>query len=276
MDNDDLLHQLLSLPEKDKTKLLKSLIQDENLSPQRKMYLSKLASQEAVKNLKQNVEDDGKIPTKRIDPEMSTEGFTHMLETRSTTDETITHVQQTFNQPDEWAIKVRNREIPVAQRKENINHLKSRHKESNIPLLKHLLEQDYTSFREIQEPRTYSKQLQHLENIIRMSDQIDDLRKEVDELNKFKERQYLFNQAVVYEIEHQKDIMDGIMESLPLNITERNIKLTREISLLDTEQEKLKYLLARNLNKAEIANILGVSRSTVKRRCKKYKLEITD
>lgn len=277
MDFEDVMHLLLSLPEKEKLKAVRTMLQDENITPQKKMFLSKLASQEAAKGFKDVAYEEGKVPTKRIDPEMSTKGFKHMLETRSTTDETLSHVQQVYGQPEEWIKKVRNREIPVEQRRENIEHLKSEYSESNLPLLKHLLSESFVTFKQLQEPRTYSKQLQHLENIIKMSDQIDVLRDEVNELQIFKRQQLLFNQAVVHEIEHQKDIIDGILVSIPqLSVKDRNEKLRLEISLIESEQDKLKYLMSHNLNKSEIATILGISRSTVKRRCKKYQINTID
>lgn len=264
---------LLSLEPTQQTRIVKSLLENENINPTSKMFLSKFAQQQASRGLKEQAKAEGKIPTKRIDPEMSTEGFIYMLENKSTPEASLDYLRYRFNQPEEWVKKVKNREIPDNERRENILHLKLRHSEENITLLQKLLENKYTSFKEIQEPTTYNKQLKHLEKVIKLSDRVDALEdtvdkqgRELEELRAFKIQQELFNSLLVDEISTQREIVESIVDCVIPKYTgsdEERKLLDAQLSLIPETKDKIKYLLSLHISKKDISVILGIPKRTL-------------
>lgn len=262
-----------SLPEKERFKLIRDLAGSDLLTAKQKMYIAKNYDVQAKVQITDEFKESGGMPSKRIDAEISTEGMIHMLTTKSSVDDTLSHVEQTFNQPEGWAKDAKNKPLSNAERKQHIQMLKRKHSESNIPLLTHLIQDNFTSFKEIQEPETYGKQLKHLHSVIKLSDRVDALESEVEELRKFKEHQILFNKAVVDEISSQREIVHSILElSLPkFSGTEEEIStLTKHLSLIETESDKISYLLTNGLTKKQTASMLDIPLRTFMRKCKKY------
>lgn len=267
-DFNDIQYMILSLPSKEQGKLLKSILENENIDPKHKLFYAKLAQEQAAKGLKQQSKDAGKIPVKRIDPIMSTEGFIYMLENKSTPEDSLAYLNKKFNQPEGWDKKVKNRVLPDYERKANITHLKLKHSEDNITLLQRLLENQYTSFKEIQEPTTYNKQLKHLESVIKISDRVDNLEKEVSELREFKQQQMLFNSVLVNEISTQREIVDSMVEHINpkyKGTQEERMLLDAQLSLIPEVKDKITYLLNLNITKKDISIILGIPRRSLYR-----------
>lgn len=276
MDNlsyEEIQYYVLSLPIKEQGKLLKSISENENIEPTTKLYLSTYIQEQAKKGLKEKAKSEGKIPTKRIDPEMSTEGFIYMLENKSTPEASLAYLNKKFNQPEGWDKKVKNRVIPDVERKANILHLKLKHSKENLELLQKLLDNQYTTFKEIQEPDTYSKQLKHLEKVIKLSDRVDMLEntvttqgKELEALREFKKQQELFNSLVVDEISTQREIVASMVENVVPKYTgseEERRLLEAQLSLIPETIDKVKYLLGLHLSKKDISGILGIPKRTL-------------
>lgn len=264
---------LQSLPENERFKLFRDVAGSDLFTAKQKLVLAKNYDTQGKIQLTDEYKESGGLPIKRVDAEISTEGMLHMLTTKSTVAETLDHVEQTFNQPEGWAKQAKNKPLSNAERKRHMQHLKQKHQESNIPLLNHLLDENFTSFKEIQEPETYGKQLKHLHSVIKLSDRVDSLENEVEELRKFKEHQLLFNRAVVDEISTQREIVSTILEmgipkyhSTPDEICE----LRKQISLIDSEPDKITYLLSNGLNKKQASTFLEIPLRTFMRKCKKY------
>lgn len=270
---EEIQYYALSLPPKEQGKLLKSISENENIEPTTKIYLAGHLQTQARKGFKEQAKAEGRIPTKRIDPEMSTEGFIYMLENKSTPEASLDYLRYRFNQPEEWVKKVKNREIPDNERRENILHLKLRHSEENITLLQKLLENKYTSFKEIQEPTTYNKQLKHLEKVIKLSDRVDALEdtvdkqgRELEELRAFKIQQELFNSLLVDEISTQREIVESIVDCVIPKYTgsdEERKLLDAQLSLIPETKDKIKYLLSLHISKKDISVILGIPKRTL-------------
>lgn len=264
---------LQSLPENERFKLFRDIAGSDLFTAKQKLVLAKKYDVEGKVQLTDEYKESGGLPIKRVDAEISTEGMLHMLTTKSTVAETLNHVEQTFNQPEGWARQAKNKPLSNAERKKNIQRLKDKHKQNNIPLLQQLLDENFTTFKEIQEPETYGKQLGHLHSVIKLSERVDALEYEVEELRKFKEHQLLFNQVVVNEISAQREIVHNILEmGLPrYNSTPEEIsELRMQISLIESEPDKITFLLSNGLNKKQVSTFLEIPLRTFMRKCKKY------
>ena len=269
----DILKQIEGLPEKDRLTLVKSISDGGLLNHKQQLYLSSKLSSDAKRQIVEKHKEEGKTLSKRIDAEISTEGMLHMLTNRSSVEEALTHVEQAFRQPVGWAKDAKNKPLTNAERKQHISLLKEKHKSSKIELLQHLLDEGFTSFKEIQEPETYGKQLNHLQTVIRISDRVDALEKEVSELKQFKEQQMMFNRVVVEEISTQRDIVHSMLEMTNpkfTNTPEEISTFRKHLSLLDSEEDKIKYLLNNGVNKKQSSMLLDIPLRTFMRKCKKY------
>ncbi len=256
-------------------KVVKDVVKYADLSAEQLVFLGQYCQKVSHLKRKEKAKSEGKVLTKRLDSEMIVAGLIHILTHKTTPEETMEFIRQKYDQPEDWVGKVKNRPIPKEERTDAVKKLKT----EDLPLLKHMISDNRTTFKEISEPETWNKQLGELRRTITLSDRVDVLEKENKELLLFKEQQLRlneeqarFNLSVIHEFESQKRL---ILSALNLNPTELGISETEAlllgeaISVIPTEKERWKYILDQGHPKILISKLTGIPYSTLKRKLKK-------
>lgn len=243
----------------------------ELLEPNQLDVLSQEAQRKSRKKRRQSVKDSGRTPKKKITARECTENLVHMLK-GATLEETIAFANE--GKPEGWFDSVKNDQLPNFVKREVVGNLRVGVKtDDNLALLKRMLENDYTSFREIQKLDTHNNQLQRVSRLITMSDRIDALEEEVNQLKSFKDNQLLFNQVVVSQIEYQHDRVVKLEDAVcVLSKKDRLIEYEKRVNQISETKSKIEYLLSVDLSKKEISGMLNIPYRTLMRRMKEYNL----
>lgn len=243
------------------------------MEPNQLDVVAKEATRKARKKRRQKVKDSGKTPKKKITAQDCTANLVHMLN-GATLEETIAFANE--GKPEGWFDSVKNDELPNFVRKEVVGDLRQRVNskgDDHLSLLKHMLENDYTSFNEIQKIDTHNNQLKQVSKLITMSDRISALEKQVDELRSFKDTQLMFNSLVVSQMEYQHDMVVRLEDSVStLCKKDRMIEYQKRVNQISNTKSQIEYLLSVDLSKKEISEMLDIPYRTLMRRLKEYNL----
>ena len=245
----------------------------DQMQPNQLDVMAKEAQSKARKKRVQAVKDSGRTPKKKISAQECTANLVHMLN-GATLEETIAFANE--GKPDGWFDSVKNDELPAFVRRDVVINLKTgvaSKDTDNLKLLKHMLDNNYTSFGEIQKIDTHNNQLKRVSKLITMSDRISALEKEVDELKSFKDNQLMFNSLVVSQIEYQHDRVSQLEDSVStLCKKDRMIEYQKRVGQISNTQSQIEYLLSVDLSKKEISQMLNIPYRTLMRRLKEYNL----
>lgn len=243
----------------------------DHMEPNQLDVLSQEAQKKSRKKRRQAVKDSGRIPKKKITARECTENLVHMLK-GATLEETIAFANE--GKPEGWFDSVKNDQLPNFVRKEVVNNLRvGVRKDDNLALLKRMLDNDYTSFRELQKLDTHNNQLKRVSRLITMSDRISTLERENMELKQFRDNQLMFNSLVVSQIEYQHDRVIKLEDAVcVLSKKDRLLEYEKRVNQISETKAKIEYLLSVDLSKREISDMLGIPYRTLMRRMKEYNL----
>lgn len=242
----------------------------DQMEPKHLDVLSQEAQKKSRKKRRQAVKDSGRIPKKKITAQQCTDNLVHMLN-GATLEETIAFANE--GKPEGWFDSVKNDELPSYVRKDVTTNLRQFSQQDNTNLLRNMLEKDYISFREIQKYDTHNNQLKQVSKLITMSDRIDLLEKEVNDLKSFKDNQLRFNSLVVSQIEYQHDRfveLEGTVSTICKK--DRMVEYAKRVNQIYNTKSQIEYLLSVDLSKKEISDMLGIPYRTLMRRIKEYNL----
>lgn len=245
----------------------------DQMQPNQLDVVAKEATRKARKKRIQAVKDSGRTPKKKITAQDCTANLVHMLN-GATLEETIAFANE--GKPEGWFDSVKNDELPAFVRKDVVTNLKigvNSRGTDNLALLKHMLDNNYTSFGEIQKIDTHNNQLKQVSKLITMSDRISALEQQVDELKSFKDTQLMFNSLVVSQMEYQHDMVVRLEDSVStLCKKDRMIEYNKRVNQISNTRAKIEYLLSVDLSKKEISEMLDIPYRTLMRRLKEYNL----
>jgi hypothetical protein len=245
-----------------------SLVNLQEMNPNQLDILAKEASNVSRKKRRQSVKDSGRIPKKYITAQQCADNLVHMLNNKATVEETIAFASE--GKPEGWFDSVKNDELSRYTRKSVSNKLKEKDDKDTLPMLRHMIDNDYISFREIQKYDTHNNQLKQFSKLITMSDRISELECQVVQLNNFKDRQLLFNDLVVSQMEYQQDKVIRLEGSVSiLSKKDRMVEYQKRLNQISSEISKIEYLLSVDLTKMEISKILDIPYRTLMRKLKK-------
>lgn len=245
----------------------------DQMQPNQLDVVAKEATRKARKKRIQAVKDSGRTPKKKITAQDCTANLVHILN-GATLEETIAFANE--GKPEGWFDSVKNDELPAFVRKDVVTNLKigvNSIGTDNLALLKHMLDNNYTSFGEIQKIDTHNNQLKQVSKLITMSDRISALEQQVDELKSFKDTQLMFNSLVVSQMEYQHDMVVRLEDSVStLCKKDRMIEYNKRVNQISNTRAKIEYLLSVDLSKKEISEMLDIPYRTLMRRLKEYNL----
>ncbi len=227
----------------------------------------------AYRRMKKDKEQRGEEVYEAISTEISLDGMLRILKTKAPVKEVLEQVRLKFEKSKEWLESAKNRELFTEVRQDAVKLLEKQL--DDIDTLNEVITNGTTSFKEIRQQATFNNQLKHLYKAIMLSDRLNRLEERVSTLEKKEVMRDAIDYLVFHELMEQREIVESLSApTKQFEGTPKEIELLKvEVAYLDTEEERLKYLLDRDIPKVKISEILNMNYRTLMRRLEKLKGE---
>jgi molybdopterin converting factor small subunit len=251
----------------------------ENASINQKLYKLRKEEQALLRLNSRLYREAGGIVYDKVNPAASTAGILHMLETGATVEETLEFLEEHFNKPEGWSLKTKNKPLTNSERGKNVKHLREVQEENPREVLKRLLESGLTTYKEIKEPETYNKQLKYLHKVSNLQKKLDTLESELTELKDSLEM-YKASQNVAMSNVNRRlvglEMLNGVVTDLQYDGSEEHDRILIEtLTEAVDERLKLEWLLGMGIPKMKIAQLMGFTERTLRRKVIAYDLKRT-